>query len=411
MIRGAIAAGLAIAFLAGLIPRDCAARELPRILVRDGRFATVDGKPFVPLGVNWVIVSPGDIHTSQNISFTPGYYGPHRGEIHETLRKIAAAGFNFVRIRLDAETFDAASLDNVVDFVGFAADQGLYSEPTGQWLPTAYYGLVSREGWPEPNWADTTGLNSLLLSTGLTRAYGRYLSDVLRGIGDHGLLSAIFCVDLWNELAFEADHLPFSRESGTFTSEWGQAVDLSDSASRQALADEATLRWINGVIAETRAVAPHVLLTSSVFTNADVYRAGYGGVWKRDAKWGDPREPFRLAVIERSDADFLQLHFYPHAVPVSIEADLTSVEFGRFGRHKPILLGETGAFKPEFTDAEQAAQAVSSAVRQACAHGFAGWAYWTWNTDEQRDLWNLEEQDGLLAKRVSPGVFDWCGKP
>jgi hypothetical protein len=59
MIRGAIAAGLAIAFLAGLIPRDCAARELPRILVRDGRFATVDGKPFVPLGVNWVIVSPG----------------------------------------------------------------------------------------------------------------------------------------------------------------------------------------------------------------------------------------------------------------------------------------------------------------------------------------------------------------
>ncbi len=42
---------------------------------------------------------------------------------------------------------------------------------------------------------------------------------------------------------------------------------------------------------------------------------------------------------------------------------------------------------------------------------FAGWAYWTWNADEQRDFWNLAEQDGFLAERLSPKAFDWCGKP
>ena len=382
------------------------AEPLPRIVVKDGHFETAAGKPFVPLGVNWVIVSPGDVRTSKNISFHPDYYGPHREEIHETLQRIAAGGFNFVRIRVDADS--AAYLDNVIDFVRFAASLGLYTEPTGQWLPLPYYGLVSKEGWPEPNRRDNSGINDLLLSAGLTHAYGRFITDMLKGFKQYELLSAIFCVDLWNELAFEADQLPFSRDSGSYTAEWGQVYDMADSASRQALADEGALRWIDGVIAEVHVVAPTTLITSSVFTPEDVYRAGYGGVRKSDAKWGDPRQPFRLTVIEHSDVDFLQLHLYPHKLPVSIEAGLASVEFGGLSRRKPILLGETGADKTEFQDPADAAQAVVSLARQACAHGFAGWAYWTWSADEQRDLWNLAEQGGLLAERLSPNIVDWC---
>lgn len=382
------------------------AEPLSPIVVKDGHFETVDGKRFVPRGVNWVKLSPGDIRTAKNISFYPDYYGQHRDEIHETLRQIAAAGFNFVRIRVDAE--NAAYLDTVIDFVGFAASQGLYTEPTGQWLPLPYYGLVTKQGWREPNRRDNSGINDLLLSTGLTRAYGRFVADMLQGFKDHGLLSAIFCVDLWNELAFESDHLPFSRDSGSYTAEWGQTIDLADPAARQALADEGTVRWIDGVIAEARVVAPDVLITSSVFTPAEVYRAGYGGVRLVDARWGDGRQPFRLTAIERSDVDFLQLHLYPHKLPISIETGLASVEFDRLHRTKPVLLGETGANKSEFPDPTDAVSAVASTVRQACAHGFAGWAYWTWNDDEERDLWNLAEQGGLLAKRLSPAVFGWC---
>ncbi len=203
------------------------ARELPRILVHDGHFETADGKPFVPQGVNWVIVSPGDIRTSQNISFNPGYYERHRADIHDGLRRIAAGEFNVVRVRLDALAIaggeepvilDPAYMAEVVDFIRAAADQGLYTELTGQWLPSNYYQLVSREGWPDPNRAETSGINNLLLSGGLAGAYGRYIADVLKGIAaaDPALLSAVFGVDLWNELAFEADKLPFSRRMGGF---------------------------------------------------------------------------------------------------------------------------------------------------------------------------------------------------
>lgn len=387
------------------------AEPLPRIVARGDHFETVDGRRFVPQGVNWVILSPGDSHTAQNISFNPDYYGPHRAQIQDSLRHIAAGGFNLVRIRLDAETFDAASLDNMIDFIGFAAGLGLYVEPTGQWLPPAYYGLVSGESWPEPNKRDTSGLNQLLLSRSLTRAYGRFIADLLKGIGNHRLLSAVFAVDLWNELCFDADRLPFSRDSGTFTAEWGQSFDLAETRDRQALADEGARRWIDGVIAEARRVAPQTLFTSSAFAPAEIYRAGYGGVRLRDAKWGDPRQPFRLTAIERSNLDFLQIHLNPHRPPFSIESDLASVEFEGLTHQKPIFLGETAAAKSELPTTDAAARGASSVVRQACAHHFAGWAYWTWNTDEQRDLWNLAEQDGLLANRLSPRSFDWCAKP
>ena len=130
----------------------------------------------------------------------------------------------------------------------------------------------------------------------------------------------------------------------------------------------------------------------------------------RDAKWGDPRQPFRPTAIERSNVDFLQLHPYPHALPVSIEASLASAEFDSLSRRKPILLGETGASKKDFPTADAAAEAMSETVRLACIRGFAGWAYWTWNTDEQRDLWNLAEQDGVLARKLSPKTLDWCGQ-
>jgi hypothetical protein len=28
-------------------------------------------------------------------------------------------------------------------------------------------------------------------------------------------------------------------------------------------------------------------------------------------------------------------------------------------------------------------------MHQACTQKLSGWAYWTWDTDEQKDLWNL----------------------
>ncbi|TWB18510.1 hypothetical protein FBZ89_110159 [Nitrospirillum amazonense] len=414
---------LACATLLALSPAARAA--LPAITMATGpdqrpHFVTATGQVFVPQGVNWVAVSPGTPVTQKNISFNPDYYPAHRDAIHQSLRAMAKDGYNFVRIRLDAEAIagpagtvalDRAYMDNVIDFIRAAADSGLYVEPTGQWLPTNYYGLVSRDGFPDPDRRNTSGINELLLSRGLTHAYGRYVADFLAGIkdADPQLLSAIFCVDLWNELGFESKDLPFSRETGRYTAEDGSVIDLADPASRQRLADAAATRWIDGVIAEAKTVAPSTLFTSSVFSPLDVYRSGYIGVYMADAKWGDPRQPFRLSAIESSKADFLEIHLYPHASGATLDAQMASLEYAPDRMRKPVVLAETGAFKGEIATVDQVATTLRSILRQSCALRFAGWAYWTWDTDNQTDLWNLQEAGGYLARRLAPKSFDWCG--
>ncbi|MEA1675211.1 hypothetical protein [Nitrospirillum sp. BR 11163] len=365
-------------------------------------------------------MSPGTPTTQKNISFNPDYYPARRAAIHASLRAMAKDGYTFVRIRLDADaiagkpgtyTLDAAYMGNVVDFVRAAADSGLYVELTGQWLPANYYMLVSRDGFPDPDRKNTSGINQLLLSRGLAYAYGRYIADVLAGIkaADPRLLSAIFCVDVWNELGFESKDLPFSREAGRFTAEDGSVVDLADPASRQALADRATTRWIDGVISQAKQVAPGMLFTASIFPPLDVYRGGYVGVYQRDAKWGDPRQPFRLSAIAASKVDFLEIHLYPHTNGGTLDAQMASLEYPAAAMRKPVVLAETGAFKSEIADIGQVAGTLRGVLRQACSLGLAGWAYWTWDTDNQTELWNLQEAGGYLEQRLSPRSFDWCG--
>ncbi|MDE1146369.1 MAG: hypothetical protein PW843_07050 [Azospirillaceae bacterium] len=383
------------------------------------RFVTADGRPFIPQGVNWVVVSPGTPATQQNISFNPDYYPAHRTAIHQSLRAIARDGFNFVRIRLDAVgiagpagTFglNPTYMANVIDFIRAAAAEGLYVEPTGQWLPANYYMLVPRDGFPEPDRQNTAGINEMLLSRGESHAYGRYIADVLAAIkaADPHLLSAVFCVDLWNELGFESKDLPFSRETGRYTAEDGSVIDLSDATSRQRLADAATTRWIDGVIAEAKQAAPGMLFTASVFSPLDVFRPGYVGVFQHDAKWGDPRQPLRLSAIQDSKADFLEIHLYPHTAGATLDDQLASLEYSPTRDSKPVLLAETGAFKGEIKDIGQVDATLRGVLRQSCALHFAGWAYWTWDTDGQTDLWNLKENGGYLEKRLSPKFFDWC---
>ncbi|MEE3622523.1 hypothetical protein UCD39_00750 [Nitrospirillum sp. BR 11752] len=72
---------------------------LPAVTMATGtnHFITADGRPFIPQGVNWVVVSPGTPATQKNISFNPDYYPAHRAVIHDSLKEIARNGFNRVR--------------------------------------------------------------------------------------------------------------------------------------------------------------------------------------------------------------------------------------------------------------------------------------------------------------------------
>ena len=48
--------------------------------------------------------------------------------------------------------------------------------------------------------------------------------------------------------------------------------------------------------------------------------------------------------------------------------------------------------------------------KQSCAYGIDGWLLWTWDTNEQPDLWNAMSDGGVIDQALSPKTRpDPCG--
>ena len=396
-------------------------RELSRISIRNQQghpefYEKTSGKRFVPQGVNWVQLAKSNEKWPANISFNDDYFSSHSSEIKSSLKEIGKLGYNVVRIRIDAKGItgprDRVELNpryvrNLIQFIRAANDEKLYVLLTGQWLPENYYQLDSHIQ------DQTSGINQLLLSKGLIHAFAQYEADLIRTIKSEApeLLKGIFAFDLWNEQSFSAKDLPFSKTTGIFVANGEKKYYLSNASSRQKLADDSTLRWVNEVALEIKSVEPELLITSSVFTPLEVRRKEYDGVYVSGSEWGDWRQPFRLTMLEKSKLDFLQIHPYPHSLAYKIDDDLKSLEFFRLKRTKPILIGEFGVHKKDFPSFDSALPAIKSYLDQACGHQFAGWIFWTWDTYQQNradDLWNMTDHDSKIAKVLSPNTLNWC---
>ena len=191
-------------------------------------------------------------------------------------------------------------------------------------------------------------------------------------------LDAVFAYSLWNEqVAF--DHLPFTLSSGRVTTANGQTYDMASYGERRRMIDDALVHYIDQVRAAIVEVDPSALVTIGFWTSPDV-AAG--------------------AVIARSSADFVDVHPYPTG-SVTFGQDIQN--YGIEGPvHKPIAIGEMGAFKRDFgTDAE-AADALVAWQRMSCAYGIDGWLLWTWDSIEQPDLWNARSGGGVIERALAP---------
>jgi hypothetical protein len=401
-------------------------QALPRIAIRQQPtgpvfYETTSGERFTPQGVNWVKLEIGDQKWPANVSFSPGYFKAHFEEIRRSIQAMAKLGYNVIRIRLDAKGIsgpkngkglDPKYVDNLINFIRMANQENIYVLLTGQWLPENYYSIAYTK--PDARiFSQTSGVNQLLLSKELTRAFGQYESDLIGKIKEQApeLLSGVFAFDIWNEQSFSAKDLPFSKLTGTFISDDGKTYDLSDWRSRQDLADDASSRWVNEVTSAIKSVDPAMLVTSSVFDPLEVRRTGYDGVYLSGSSWGDWRQPFRLKALEKTNLDFLEIHPYPHALNYSFASDLESLEFPKLKRNKPILIGEFGTFKKDFPRINDAIAVAKSFLAQACREGLSGWLFWTWDTYEQNrkdDLWNMTDNDFAIANAISPRMQDWC---
>jgi hypothetical protein len=375
----------------------------PGIAIQTGTFIErASGKPFLPRGFNYIRLFPRRSHNT----FDPEHYDA--AALDEALERWSHDGFNVVRVFLHAtahvrgtiaqpnqEGLSAAYIANVADFLDRARRHRIAVMLCTESFPrVAPYRDTLGHGSPlldEPN--------ACYLAAGHVEAKARFLQDLIRGLhaASPTCLGAVFSYDLQNEFCYHGGP-PFTLPSGTLKAANGKTYALP--GQRQALADDGAIYFVNRMVDAIHEVHPHALVSASVFTYHAVSRSGPGDFSVKKAGWQN-RVPFRPLAILRSQADFLDLHFYASDAE-AWQRDLASVEFGkvrdlarRLG--KPMIVGEFGAFKRPFPNVEPAASWMGALAELFEREGFVGWLHWTYDTHEQSEqLWHAcDGQDAI----------------
>jgi hypothetical protein len=360
------------------------------------------GAKFVPRGSNYIRLGPQRNASGEtqfyHSTFNVGRYDSGRAEA--ALSRMATGGYNVVRVFVSEICVDECAGDprtgslrtayiaNLVDFLRRAKNHGVFVLLTNDWLPpnTTYVSVlagVRRE------WFDD--VNGLFLSPQGIVAQRHLWTDLVTALlRQNAPMDAIFAFELWNEANVLADKAPFSLTAGRVTAANGLTYDMASASDRRRIIDDGFVFLIDQVRASIREVAPTALVTMGFFHDTE----------PNPARRGDNRLVRTRAVIERSSADFVDIH--PYA-----DDELTFPQFMQnYGIDgpvaKPIVIGEFGGAKRNLFSASQAAEALVSWQQQSCAYGIDGWLLWTWDTDEQPDLWNALSGGGVIEQALAP---------
>ena len=375
------------------------------IRLRNGLGEFIDrttGAGFVPRGSNYIRLAPQvDTFGRRQVyhsTFIVGEYDAPRAEA--ALARMAASGYNVVRVFLNntcaqgcsanmrTGEISSAYVANLVDFLRRARRHGVFVMLTAEWLPggAAYdaIGAGIRRDWFDD-------VNIVFLSPQGVRMSVLFWQGLIRElIRQRAPLDAVFAYSLWNEAIVWAARPPLTLSSERVTTANGQSYDMASSVDRKRMIDDAFVYYIDQVRSAIVQIDPTALVTMGFFHDTE----------PNPARRGDDRIVRTRAVVERSSADFVDIHPYP-------DDELTFPQFmqnyGIDGPvRKPIVIGEMGAARRNVGTSADAANALVAWQRMSCTYGIDGWLLWTWDTDEQPDLWNALSGGGVIERALAP---------
>jgi len=355
------------------------------------------GKRFVPRGWNYVRLGP-----EGHATFTVGRYdGKRAGAAFARMR---ALGYDTVRVFLGGDCagcpgapgggISRAYARNVADFLRRAKRAGQAVTLTTQWLPASYSAMIGDSPLVDD-------VNRIYLTDGGIRAYASFWRDLVVELRrQRAPLDVVLAYDIVNEGAFVVNEAPFSLTTGVLTAPGGARYDLADPTARERLLGDGLVTFGNRVRAAIRKVDPTALVAASYFAPTG----------PNPSRQGDVRDLRTRPAIERSQLDFVDLHAYPG---LELSLPQTFQNFGLDGpTRKPVLIGEIGAFRGPYATAADGAAAIAAWQAQSCKYGVDGWLVWTWDTDEQTELWNGLSDRGAIAKALGrTGRPDPCKAP
>jgi hypothetical protein len=376
------------------------AGPLPRICVRDGNFVQRgSNQRFHPRGFHYVRLRPDGAH----YVFAPSLYDPNRAEA--MLADLSRNGFNVVRVFIGAvETVEDGRLSprlmaNFCDFLERAERHGVYVIVVVDWVANAkrYNDIIGNTP------ANVESVQVHYLDQRHIAAKALYLQDFIGAIKGHNprLLSAVFAYELENESYMDSAYKPFSESSGKFEF-MGKSYDMSSAKELQELVDLASARRCNALVKAIHAVDADAMVSCSVYTFNAVGRTGPGAL--RTDKSPETRFPMRPLAMVKTKLSYIDIHLYSFTEE-GLERDLRSIEWTKLRpackkAGKPLFVGECGAFKSQIPTLAEAADAMTRHIGRVMDKGFAGYCYWTYDCDEQTDLYNAKMGGGEIFRAL-----------
>jgi len=351
---------------------------------------------FIPRGMNYVRIGPqmnpfGESATYHAV-FDPDKYDSNK--IDSALGQMHADGYNVVRVFLSQNTIgtksDGLSTDymaNVSDFLTRAKQNQIYVMFTQDWIPGGKYdAIINRDCCSNFNL-----MNLNYLSRGGLDANIEFFNDFIQSLFDlHAPTDAIFSYELRNEMFYETDQPPLSLTQGSITAANGNTYDMSSAQDKDKMVNENLVYWIDIIRAAILKKDPTALVSVGFFQPQT----------PNPSRIGDTRLAVTEPAIWKSKADFIDLHAYPGgdlSLPQLVE------NFGvKDMQQKPILMGEFGAEASRFLSVDAAVQRLVKWQVETCQFGFDGWLFWTWDTNEQPDFFNVLMENGKIEKALSP---------
>jgi len=357
-------------------------------------YDTLTGEAFVPRGVNYVFVPLGSGHT--NLLLRVDVYDPQR--TRNDFARLAALGYNTVRVFLDQCNagqgcigdgdnvgLNPAYLDNIADMMSAGKETGIIILFTSNDLPDQ--GGYSEEANSASGATFAGYRNSYYLTPQAISATRRYWRDLLTGLIErNAAFDSVLGWQLLNEQWMFLDQPPLSLTEGLVETTTG-TYDMSDPAQKTQMVSDGLVYYIAQMKEEILIHDPTALVTMGFFV-PEIAAPG----WYVET----------ASLLEKSDLDFFDFHGYPGGPSL-----LEHVEhFGMIGYEgKPIVMGEYGAFRHIYAEADAAARALITWVAESCNYGFDGWLYWTYYPSDASAgdrTWGLVDEDDYLLNLFAP---------
>jgi hypothetical protein len=387
----------ASANLVVLAPHSIGVRSTPTIAEF---FDKTTGNAFVPRGNNYIrlaaLTDPKGNPFLGHSTFVAGLYDANR--VESALATMQTNGYNVARVFLEgccqstigdpAGGLSSAYIANVLDFLQRARTHGIFVLITTSWLP-AFGGY----GPNCPEYPQFDDVNLFKLCPEAVPDSVKFFRDFVRALIQKGApLDAVFAYELDNEYYYNSLAAPLTWTSGTITTANGKTYDMGSTVSRQQMMDDGLIYFTDQMRAAILALDPTALVTVGFFVPQG----------PNPTRIGDNRVIEVYPAMANSTADFVDLHPYPLPNDLTLPQYVQNFGFVGFQQQKPVLMGEFGGFVYAYATASAAATGLTNWQVQSCTYNFKGWLLWTWDTDEQPQLWNALSSGGPINASLAP---------